>query len=84
MCLGIPGQVKRWTDTDPLFARAEVEFAGVCREVHMACVPDAKVGDYVVVHAGIAIGVVDEEAAAKTLRELSEFDRGRFIDETLP
>jgi hydrogenase expression/formation protein HypC len=71
MCLGIPGQLKRWLDTDPLFARAEVEFAGIRREIYMACVPDAVVGDYVIVHAGIAIGIVDEVEAVKTLNDLS-------------
>ncbi len=67
MCLGIPGQVVRWINRDATFAKAEVQFAGVCREVHMACVPEAEIGQYVIVHAGIAICLVDEDEAAKTL-----------------
>ena len=55
MCLGIPGKVVKWIDRDPLFARAEVEFGAVRRACHMACVPEAAEGDYVIVHAGIAI-----------------------------
>ncbi len=69
MCLGIPGRVVRWTNQDPTFARADVEFSGVRREVHMACVPEATIGQYVIVHAGIAICIVDEAEAAKTLAE---------------
>ncbi|TWT91274.1 HypC/HybG/HupF family hydrogenase formation chaperone [Stieleria varia] len=81
MCLGVPGRVQEWLDQDPLFARARVEFAGVCRDVHMACVTDAKVGDYVVVHAGIAICIVDEQQAQTTLGELSRLDKMDRDDE---
>lgn len=70
MCLGIPGKVVRWLDHDPLFARAEVEFAGVCRVCQMACVPEAQAGDYVIVHAGVAISLLDEAAAQLTLAEV--------------
>lgn len=69
MCLGIPGKIVRWIQKDSLFSRAEVEFSGVRREVHMACTPDANVGQFVIVHAGIAICVLDEAEAAKTLAE---------------
>ncbi len=72
MCLGVPGRIVRWLDHDPTFAKAEVVFAGVSREVHMACVPAAVDGQYVIVHAGIAICVLDEFEAEKTL---AEFDR---------
>jgi hydrogenase expression/formation protein HypC len=71
MCLAIPGRVVRWIDTDPLLAVAEVEFGGVTRRCHMACVLEARVGDYVVVHAGVAIALLDAEAAAKTLADLA-------------
>jgi hydrogenase expression/formation protein HypC len=63
--------VVRWLDDDPICALAEVEFAGVTRPCHMACVPDAKVGEYVIVHAGVAIAKIDAEAAQKTLAELA-------------
>ncbi|MCA9080321.1 MAG: HypC/HybG/HupF family hydrogenase formation chaperone [Planctomycetaceae bacterium] len=72
MCLGVPGQVVHWVSHDPLFAAAEVEFAGVRRTCQMACVPDAKVGDYVIVHAGIAISRVDRDEAEKSLAELQQ------------
>jgi len=71
MCLAIPGRIVRWIDTDPLLAVAEVEFGGVTRRCHMACVLEARVGDYVVVHAGVAIAQLDADAAAKTLADLA-------------
>lgn len=70
MCLGVPGKVIAWIDRDATFGRALVEFAGVRRECHMACVPDAEVGDYVVVHAGIAICRLNELEAERTLQDL--------------
>lgn len=77
MCLAVPGRIIRWINHDLTFAKAEVEFSGVSREVHMACVPDASVGEYVIVHAGIAICVLDESEAEKTLaafQSLAEAD----------
>ncbi len=70
MCLGVPGRVVRWIEREPPFARAEVEFDGVRRECNLACVPEAREGDYVIVHAGIAISQLDEEAAQKLLADL--------------
>jgi hydrogenase expression/formation protein HypC len=71
MCLAIPGKVVRWIERDPLLAVADIEFGGVVRPCHMACVPSAQVGDYVVVHAGVAIALVDADEAARTLAELT-------------
>ncbi len=74
MCLGVPGRISKWLDRDPLFTRAVVEFDGVGLECHMACVPDASIGDYVIVHAGVAICQVDELEAQCTLAELRRLD----------
>ncbi len=74
MCLGIPGRISRWIDRDPIFALAEVEFEGISREVHMACVPTAIEGDYVIVHAGVAICKIDADEAARVLDELNRLD----------
>ena len=70
MCLGVPGRLVSWLDHDPLLARGLVEFEGIRRECHLACVPEAEIGDYVVVHAGIAISRVNVVEAEKLLREL--------------
>lgn len=74
MCLGIPGKVVRWLDRTLPFAQAEIEFDGVRRPIHMACVPEAMEGDYVIVHAGVAICRVDEAAAARVLADLAKLN----------
>jgi hydrogenase expression/formation protein HypC len=71
MCLAIPGRLIAWLDRDPLLARGQVEFAGIRRECHLACVPEAEIGDYLVVHAGIAISRVDAAEAERLIRELN-------------
>jgi len=76
MCLGIPGRVVRWIDRDPLLGRAEIEFDGVRRVCHMACVPDAVEDDYVVVHAGVAISRMAADAARQTQDELATWTSG--------
>lgn len=74
MCLAIPGRVVRWLNRDPTFAQAEVEFEGVQRVCHMACVTDVEVGDYVIVHAGVAISRVNEDEARGTLDDLARLN----------
>jgi len=71
MCLGVPGRVVRWIDRDPTFASAELEFDGIRRVCHMACVPEAEVGDYAIVHAGVAISRIDVGEAERLLAELA-------------
>tara|TARA_R110002095_G_scaffold3777_3_gene11201 strand:+ start:249 stop:524 length:276 start_codon:yes stop_codon:yes gene_type:complete len=73
MCLGIPGKVVRWLEREGAFAQAEVEFDGVRRIVHMACVTEAELGDYVVVHAGIAISRIDPIEAERIFETLAEW-----------
>lgn len=70
MCLAIPGKVVSLQPSSTPFASAQVEFEGIRREVNMACLPEAKVGDYVMVHAGIAISQVDADEAARVLATL--------------
>ena len=72
MCLAVPGKLVRWINRDPIFATAEIEFAGVRRSCQMACVPQAEQGDYVIVHAGIAISLMDAAEAQRTIAELSQ------------
>jgi hydrogenase expression/formation protein HypC len=72
MCLGVPGKVVEWIDQDPIFGRAIIEFGSVRRECQMACTPDAKIGEYVIVHAGIAIAIIDAKEAERTLQDLSD------------
>lgn len=78
MCLAIPGQIKEiTTELDEVFRAGKVSFEGILKEVNLSMVPDAKIGDYVMVHVGVAISVVDEEEAKKTfdlLKEMGELD----------
>jgi hydrogenase expression/formation protein HypC len=70
MCLGIPGKVVEPPAEVDGLAYAVVEFAGLRRPVCVACVPEARPGDFVVVHAGIAIGTLDADEAERLLEEL--------------
>ena len=78
MCLAIPGKlVSIGESTDVLFKVGKVSFDGVIREVNLAAVPEAEVGQYVLVHVGMALNVIDEEEALKTLeyfKELGELE----------
>ena len=71
MCLGIPGQITEVVD-DALLRMGKVDFGGAAREVCLAYVPEAKVGDYVIVHVGFAISQVDEEEARQTFELMKE------------
>jgi len=71
MCLGVPGRIARWIERDGPFATAEIEFDGVRRVCHMACVTEAVEGDYVIVHAGIAVSRIDAEEAQRVFDELA-------------
>jgi len=66
MCLGIPGRIVAVVDDEPL-RMGEVDFGPIRKRVCLATVPDAEVGDWVVVHAGVAISQLDEAAAAEVL-----------------
>lgn len=71
MCLAIPGQLLEIRGDDPLLRTGRVSFNGVIREIHLACTPEAKVDDYVLVHVGFAISVIDETAATQLADALS-------------
>jgi hydrogenase expression/formation protein HypC len=71
MCLAIPGRVLDISGEDVNRA-GRVDFAGVVRQVSLAAVPEARVGDYVIVHAGFALHILDEDEARATLEALSE------------
>jgi hydrogenase expression/formation protein HypC len=70
MCLAIPGQLVAAEAMGELTATGRVDFGGVSKVVSLAFVPEVRIGDYVLVHAGIAIAVLDEAAAARVLAEL--------------
>ncbi|MEB3234941.1 MAG: HypC/HybG/HupF family hydrogenase formation chaperone [Cyanobacteriota bacterium] len=61
MCLAATGTILTIEEVDPLWLRAQVDFGGVCQWVSLACLPEARVGDRVLVHVGLALSLVDEE-----------------------
>ncbi len=84
MCLAVPGRIEQIDGEDPLSRVGKVDFGGVRKEVFMAYVPEARVGDYVIVHAGFAISVLDEEEARLTLedfRRIAELAGDEATDE---
>ena len=85
MCLAIPGKVLEEFESRGL-RMAKVQFGGIVREAALDYVPDAKPGDYVLVHVGFAISIVDAEEAERTYKLLEEMDQlseldAPFIDE---
>lgn len=72
MCLAVPGQLLSIEGDDPLLKTGKVSFGGVVKSVSLAYVPEAEIGDYVIVHVGFAISRLDEEEAQKTLEYLAE------------
>jgi hydrogenase expression/formation protein HypC len=78
MCLAIPGKILSIDVVlDETFRQGTVSFGGIRKEVNLCMVPEAVVGDYVLVHVGVAISRIDEEEAAKTfsyLKEMGEVD----------
>jgi hydrogenase expression/formation protein HypC len=73
MCLGVPGEIVDRESPDVELAHGLVEFAGIRRRVCLACVPEARVGDYVIVHAGVAISTLDAVEARRLFEYLLEF-----------
>ncbi|HTX64855.1 MAG TPA: HypC/HybG/HupF family hydrogenase formation chaperone [Opitutaceae bacterium] len=70
MCLAVPGKILDVTGDDPFFRTGRVSFGGVVKPVSLACVPEAKVGDYVLVHVGMALSIVDEKEAQEVFTYL--------------
>ena len=71
MCLAIPGKILSITKTEEGVMRtAKVSFGGIMKEINLELVPEAKIDDYVLVHVGVALSMVDEEEANKILRYL--------------
>jgi len=71
MCLAIPGKVLTIADDDPLMRTARVDFGGIVKEINLAFTPEAKLGDYVLVHVGFAITLIDEAEANRVFEQLA-------------
>lgn len=81
MCLAVPGKVLSIEGAEPILRTGKVQFGGIVKEIHLAYLPEAKVGDYVIVHVGFAISIVDEKEATRVFEYLKEMDALRESEE---
>lgn len=73
MCLAIPGRIKSISISEELVRKAKVTFGSIIKDVYLDMIPKAKEGDYVLVHAGVAINLVNEKEALKTFSYLKRY-----------
>jgi hydrogenase expression/formation protein HypC len=82
MCLAVPGKIISIEGSDPIFRCGKVNFGGILKQINLAYVPEARVGDYVLVHVGFAISTIDEAEATEVFEylrkmgELAELEEG--------
>lgn len=77
MCLAVPGRVLSVSEGDPLERTGKISFGGIVKDINLAYVPDARPGEYLLVHVGFAIGRIDEAEAKRVfsyLKELGELE----------
>ena len=72
MCLAVPGKIISLGGENTLERTGRVSFGGIIKEVCMAYVPEAQVGDYVIVHVGFALSIVDEAEASQVFEYLEQ------------
>jgi hydrogenase expression/formation protein HypC len=80
MCLAVPGRIIELTEDEPLARLGKVDFGGMVKTINLSLVPEAGLGDYVLVHVGVAIGRVDEREALRVFEYLREI--GDLEEET--
>ncbi len=74
MCLAVPGKITTITGDEPLSRMGKIDFGGILKEASLAYVPEAKVGDYVIVHVGFAISRLDESEANQVFEYLRQME----------
>ncbi len=74
MCLAVPGKLIEIHGEDPFFRTGKVDFGGILKEVNLAYVPEVLLNQYVIVHVGFAISVLDEAEAREVFSYLAEMD----------
>lgn len=83
MCLGIPGKIIEIEDTSGM-KMAKIDFGGVIRLACIEAIPEAKIGDYTIIHAGFALNVLSESEAMETLnllQEIADLNQELYSDE---
>ena len=81
MCLAIPGIIESINGSDPLTRMGRVNFGGILKEASLAFVPEAKIGDYVIVHVGFALSKLDEDEAQKVFDYLKQMENVAELEE---
>ena len=84
MCLAIPGKIVSVSGKDPLERMGKIDFSGILKEASLAYVPDAKVGDYVIIHVCFALSKVDEDEAKKVFEYLKQMEDFSELKESSP
>jgi hydrogenase expression/formation protein HypC len=85
MCLAIPGKIislNSTTKEDAVFRNGKVSFGGIVKEVNLSMVPEGAIGDYVLVHVGVAISKIDEDEAQKTFEYLQQMGETNELSDT--
>ncbi|HEV2436270.1 MAG TPA: HypC/HybG/HupF family hydrogenase formation chaperone [Verrucomicrobiae bacterium] len=81
MCLAIPGKIESISGDDPLTRMGKINFGGILKEASLAYVPEARVGDYVIVHVGFALSRLDEDEAQKVFEYLRQIEELGELEE---
>ena len=83
MCLAVPGKIVTILEDDNLgLLRGKADFGGIFKEVCLDYTPEVRVGDYVLVHVGYALTVIDEQEAQRLLEALWQLDQLEELEES--
>lgn len=81
MCLAIPAKIISITHSnDNLQRMGKVDFSGVSKDISLSFLPEAQIGDYVIVHAGLALSLLDEAEAAETLAAFAQLGEMQDVE----
>ena len=84
MCLAVPGKILSVEGEDPILRCGRVSFGGVVKQINLAYVPEANIGDYVLVHVGFAISVIDEAEAEQVFEYLRQMGALDELEPSVP
>ena len=74
MCLAVPGKIIQISGDNDLSRMGKIDFAGIQKDISLAYLPEANINDYVIVHAGFAIALIDQQEALETLKAFQELE----------
>ena len=75
MCLAVPGKIIAIAGDEPLSRTGQIDFSGIKKQVSLAYLPEAKLNDYVIVHAGFALSIIDEHEARESLKVFQDLEK---------